>query len=545
MVTVTKDLIDVSVADTTTGWSGTSGQLDSEAFKQGVGAYTYQTGKNTLASCTFTPAANINMTASYTSPHLYWTMRCDVFPFTELLNTGATNSGLMVRVTDGSGNYTQWHIAGKDTWDGSWKNFILDLTNSTNVHSTSGVLSLTDVDIITWYTDNSNSGTIRIIDNTWLDAVRYGEGLSANSATTEDISFQDIADDDFLTANYYGVIQEKDGVLFCQGNLKLGAAATTTNFVSSGETVYFLDRIVSTSHYGISGIVGTATNITITNLVCKTVGSTSAELDFSTSLTSFSMDGCTFINMGTIQFAAGSVSNTKFTGCGSTDIANGLTFTSNTWDLSGIIDLNSTAIIDGCSVIKSNDSSAVLTSNLDNVTDCIFTSSGTGHAVEVTALGSGTMEWSNQSSGYAGTNGSTGNETIYVNFPVGTLTINVPSGVPVPTIRTAGATVTVLVNAVTTLITVISNETGLPILNARVRLLAEGGGSLPFNTVIINATTDILGQVADVRSLVSDQPVSGWVRMGTSSPYYREGSISGTISSASGLTLTIQLISDE
>ena len=190
MVAVTQDLIDISLADAVTGWSGTSGQLDTEVYKQAVtigsdGAYTYQTGKNSIETCTFTPAANINMTANYTNPHLYWTMRCDVFPFCEDLNTGATNSGLMIRVTDGSGNYVQWHVAGADTWDGSWRTFVLDLTNTANVHSTSGTLSLADVDIISFITDNSNSGNIRIIDNTWVDAVRYGDGIQAESTTTE------------------------------------------------------------------------------------------------------------------------------------------------------------------------------------------------------------------------------------------------------------------------------------------------------------------------------------------------------------------------
>ena len=218
---VTKDLIDISTADAATGWVGTSGQTDTEAFKQGTGAWTYQTPKNGIGNGNFTPAANINMTANYTIPHLYWTMRCDVFPFCEAVNTGATNSGLMVKVSDGSGNFVQWHIAGSSgtagdqkIWDGSWRNFILDLTNTTDIHSSSGTLSLADVALIEWITDNSNSGTIRIIDNTWLDAVRYGDGLISNSLTTEAFSFQDIADDDFLTTNYYGVIQEKDGVLF-------------------------------------------------------------------------------------------------------------------------------------------------------------------------------------------------------------------------------------------------------------------------------------------------------------------------------------------
>jgi hypothetical protein len=301
MVAVTAQLTTVSLADSATGWVGSSGGLDTEVFKQNTGSYTYQTGKNALSSCTFTPAANINMTTLYTVPHLYWSMRCDVFPFCELLNTSTTNSGLMLRVTDGSGNYTQWHIDGRDTWDGGWKNFVCDLTNTANIHTTSGTLSLTDVDIITWWTDNSNSGNIRTIDNTWLDAVRYGNGLQAQSTTTEAISFQDIADDDALIANWFGSFQETDGVLFSQGELIIGDSASTgtANFVSVGETVYFLNRIVDGALYKIQAVASATatTDIDITSLVCKTVGTTGAEMDFGdVDLTSMTLNSSTIID---------------------------------------------------------------------------------------------------------------------------------------------------------------------------------------------------------------------------------------------------------
>ena len=450
---VTKDLIDISTADAATGWVGTSGQTDTEAFKQGTGAWTYQTPKNGIGNGNFTPAANINMTANYTIPHLYWTMRCDVFPFCEAVNTGATNSGLMVKVSDGSGNFVQWHIAGSSgtagdqkIWDGSWRNFILDLTNTTDIHSSSGTLSLADVALIEWITDNSNSGTIRIIDNTWLDAVRYGDGLISNSLTTEAFSFQDIADDDFLTTNYYGVIQEKDGVLFAQGKLEIGKAATTTNFVSSGETVYFLERIVSASHHAIVGVPGTVTDVDITGLVCKTVGATGAEFDFSdATLDSFSLSSSVLIGMGVISFGLGTVDKTTFSSSGTTAVANCIV-TGSSWISSGAITLTGTSTLTDCDITTSAATSAVLVSDLGDLITTHFIGDNTGHAVELSSVGGGSMTWSNtfDTTTYATVNGSIGNETIYVNVASGTLTINVSAGATTPTIRTAGAVVTVV-----------------------------------------------------------------------------------------------------
>ncbi len=452
---VTKDLIDISVADSTTGWSATSDGLDDEVYKQDGsgtgGAYTYQTGKNGIETCTFTPASNINMTANYSTPHLYWTMRCDVFPFCEALNIGPTNSGLMIKVTDGSGNYKQWHIAGSDTWDGSWRTFVLDLTNTANVHSSSGTLSLADVDEIAFITDNSNSGTIRIIDNTWLDAVRYGDGLIANSVTAEAFDFTDIADIDTAVANYYGVLQEVDGVLFCQGKLTIGDATDTndTNFVSSNETVYFRDQIVSSSHYGIVGVEATSaanpTDIDISGLVVKTVGSTGAEIDFSdTDINSLVIDGSTFLDMGIINLATGIIDNSKFSGCGSTTLGSGVTATGCTWLQSGQISGGS---LDACTVVKSTASSAVLSTDLDLIDGCHFIGDGTGHAIELNVSASDTYNWNStfDTSTYVTSDGSTGNETIYVNDSNGThtYTIAVAAGATTPTIRTAGATVIV------------------------------------------------------------------------------------------------------
>lgn len=623
---VTKDLIDISVADTTTGWSGSSGALDTEVYKQdgsgSGGAYAYQTGKNTLASCTFTPAANINMTGNYTTPHLYWTMRCDVLPFCELLNTGATNSGLMVRVADGSGNYTQWHVAGRDTWDGSWRNFVLDLTNTANTHSTSGTLSLADVDVITWYTDNSNSGTIRIIDNTWLDAVRYGDGLIANSVTTEAFDFTDIALIDVAVANYYGVIQEYGGVLFAQGAVVLGDLTDTndTNFVSSGETVYFLDQLVSTSHYAIVGVEATSatnpTDIDISGLVCKTVGSTGAEVDFSdTDLNSLSVVGSTFIDMGTISFGSGTLATSKFSGCGASTLAN-CDVDGVTWELSGLVTISGTTALDDCSFIDSSATASVSTASLETINNCTFGSDGSNHAVELTAIGDGSMDWDNQLVGYATSDGSTGNEAIYVNVGSGSLTINVQTGASTPYIRTAGATVTVVAGAVPVSVTV-KTTAGVAIENANVMLrAADATGPFPYKesvTITNSGTTatvahtghgmktndkvDIkgatndneyngvkqitvtgvdaytyvtagspaspatgtivstfvaleglssaLGVVSTSRTYTTDQPVKGWARKSTASPFYKQADIIDEVTSASGFTTTAGLILDE
>ncbi|NOR84597.1 hypothetical protein GQ473_00620 [archaeon] len=631
---ITSDLTVISLADSTTGWSGTSGALDTEVYKQAAtigsdGAYAYQTGKNTLASCTFTPATNINMTANYTTPHIYFTMRCDVFPFCEALNTGATNSGLMLRVTDGAGNYTQWHLEGSDTWDGSWRNFVLDLTNTANIHTTSGTLSLSDVDIITWYTDNSNSGTIRIIDNTWLDSVRYGDGLQAESATTEAFDFTDIALDDILTANYYGVIQDTEGVLFCQGGVILGDAvgSATCNFVSSGETVYFKDQLVSSSHYLLTAVASATatTDIDITSLVCKTVGGTGAEVTISDAdLNSVSIVSSSFIDMGaiTLTYASGVYKTTGFSGCGIILLASGVTFTGCSVDNCGQLThagatLNDTIVTGYGGTANTSAMLYDVAVDPDGEMDAMQFTMGTTltHAIEFGTNVPSTMTIRDiDFVGYNASN-NVNDSTFHFKDTAGTITLNIVGGSGNVSYRTDGATIVIVQDPVTTSVhaqTVDQADVG----SARVLLKAsDGTGPLPFEDVVVIAQTggtatvthtahgfatnhyvvikgaipegynkvaqvtvltsstytyavdsglsspatgtpvatgaivygltDVNGDISDSRTLATDQPVVGWCRKSTSSPFYKSAPLGGVVSSSLGASFTAIMISDE
>jgi hypothetical protein len=193
---------------------------------------------------------------------------------------------------------------------------------------------------------------------------------------------------------------------------------------------------------------------------------------------------------------------------------------------------------------KASNASFMQVSNLDELDGCLFVSDGTGHAVELISLLPGSMTWNSTDIGYAATSGSTGNETIFVNVATGGMTINVTAGATTPSIRTAGAFINLVVAPAVTTITV-QDTLGSVIENARVYLIAETGGPLAAGTVIFNTLTNVDGEVTDSRELASDQPVSGWVRRGTSSPLYRQSIISATIDSVTGLTLTVVMVLDE
>lgn len=95
--------------------------------------------------------------------------------------------------------------------------------------------------------------------------------------------------------------------------------------------------------------------------------------------------------------------------------------------------------------------SAASPADAADITDSTFTSSGTGHAIEIGGTVADIALNGLTFTGYAGTNGSTGNEAIYVNIASGSMTISITGGGTTPSIRTAGATVNVVNNTTVTL----------------------------------------------------------------------------------------------
>jgi hypothetical protein len=70
------------------------------------------------------------------------------------------------------------------------------------------------------------------------------------------------------------------------------------------------------------------------------------------------------------------------------------------------------------------------------------------------------------------------------------------------------------------------------------------GGTKIVTGGYFNELTNASGVVTDTRSIGADQVLTGWVRQGGSSPYYKESPVSATTDATSGVTQTIFLIPD-
>lgn len=127
------------------------------------------------------------------------------------------------------------------------------------------------------------------------------------------------------------------------------------------------------------------------------------------------------------------------------------------------LDLNSCAIDSGTFI----DSLVVADSPADaaDLTNCAFIkTAGTRHGIEIIGAAADFSLDGNTFTGFAGTDGSTGNEAIYVNIATGTVNISITGGGSTPSIRTAGATVNVI-NTVPVTLTGLKDDTEVRVLD--------------------------------------------------------------------------------
>lgn len=549
------------------GAGGAPSSAAADGSIEGSTAITVQVSKQGIALFVALPSA-LDFTSTESGQLIYvW----GNFLAASLLNSQAAN-GFGICLSSGTpttSNYSLYSFYGSDNYSGGWVRMVLD-PNETRSGG-AGTLSLSNITHIGVFADVG--GTTARFDNLILDACDVGTGLTITGTTTGDTLFSEILTNE--ATNRYGVVRSlnDDGTAIeLLGKLVLGdtAGASTLSDVDSkifaGNPKYY-DAGETTSipltSFGVEVVGGASAN---SLSLGKAVGSTGGRngialvgndtynvgFDFSDgNVNTGNYYGCSFENLnGTLSFDSSShnFKGNSISSCGSFSFVTGSTVSECAFVASGQIVLSGNAALSDCVITNSTATSAVSTNSLNNLTACTFTSSGTGHAVNLGSVTSSTtMNWNNNDSNYASTDGITGNETILVNVSSGqTLTINVGSGYSTPTVKNdGGGSVSVSAGQVTTTITVKDVNTQTAIQNARVYLKADAGGPLSAGTVIINALTDSNGQVSDIRSLASNQPVTGYARKASASPLYKNAPITGTINNGTGLSITTLMIPDE
>lgn len=541
MATYATDLTDL-YTDSEGTWtlisSGGGGQQaitnpETDDYIQGVSSVS----RNPFSSSIRGMVNTIGTTTVATDDAVWIWVKADV---AQALATKAAG-GIQCLIGSGTGALEAYYVSGNDDAFGGWKCYPIDptITGNTQIGTPSGVFSDFGARWNVPASGPSKGFPFKV------DAIRHGRFMQA-TGSAPDATFDAAASWQGDLTRQWGQFQSQNGTYLWQGGFQIGTTATSCTFTDANRAIFVAATEFVSSGFNRMEINNASTVATLTSISISALGTVSRGDFVVVDNATVSLDSCTFVNMGIFTFNGGANAN----------IVTGCTFRSCNLITQG------GATFTGCTIASSNASTALSVDDISIITDCTFISDGTGHAVDLgTISATQTLVWDNtltssvsEWSGSAGTTvgvSGTANDAILVNVAASqTLTISVASGATIPTIRNTGTgTVTITAGQVTTTVTVVDIDDGLPIENANVYLVAATGGPLPQGTVIIGTMTltNASGVVTDTRSLASSQPVTGRVRRASAGfgTLYKTAPIVGTISSVSGLDVTVQMIKDE
>lgn len=343
---------------------------------------------------------------------------------------GVAEAGLSVLIGSGFGDFDVHYVSGSDkppAPEGGYATFFVDPT-ITPAGTVGTVTTLTCVGIAVAATAQARGNPSA------CQAIRYGRGeveyTAGESATPA--TFDGYAAIDNLSADRFNLLQIIKGGFEARGLMTFGTATTAVYFKDSDKNISIADDLKVSANFN-KGVVNNAlselywTNIQIANL------GTVSKYTFTVNDDAITEHiGCVFTSLGAFIYGANSLNDN-------------VTYRSQEAITQG------GAEFDGCKFETSLAVAALICDNLDLVSACKFTSSGTGHGLRLDTTGDVSLAWSNTDVGYAATNGSTGNETIHVTDTnaANTITINVSSTATIPTIKTDGAVVNVVSGQVT------------------------------------------------------------------------------------------------
>lgn len=356
------------------------------------------------------------------------------------------NGGLRIGMGSSNGNMNFWYVGGSDFGrnpQGGWEAFAIDPTHTADwtIGSPNGNLQ--------WFGNIPNLASAISKGNPLaMDAMYYGRGdLQSTLGNLGDgfCTFDGMSAENDLNSNRWGLFQNEGGSFTWQGLMSIGTAAASAQFVDSNQVINVNITPNVYSDFNKIEINNTGTfvswdNILITSLETDRKGPRSpGSLEVvdnpageSGGLKGVNLESCVFTDMTTFVFQSNCyINNTTFRRCGTVSQGGG--------------------IFDGCLFDESPSGTALLVDNIDNIDNCQFTSTGTGHAIELTSDhiqgGVYTLEGT-LFTDYATVSGGTGNEAIYNNSG-NYITINIVNGGDYPTVKNGAGASTKIVQAVT------------------------------------------------------------------------------------------------
>lgn len=398
--------------------------------------------------------ASTGSLASDYGSNITWTSGDNFFLWGIFLAPAAVNSdanaGIEMAVGSAITAFHRWTVGGNDfgTYPyGGWQNFVVNPEVTTGRTTTGapgtnyrwcGMLC----DVISAISKGSPYG---------IDVIRYGRGelIVTDGQASAYGTFEAMATANDASTAKWGLFQDIDGSYLWKGLISLGTTATSVDFRDENRDIIVDNTRRVSSDFNKIEINNASSNIAWENISIKARGTVSkGALEMVDNATFTDVNGV-FTDMDTFIYDTNYTgTNRTFRRCAQVTQGGG-TFTA-------------------CLFEESTAAVALNVSDLDEISYTDFVSDGTGHAMELTTAHAGNSYTitENTYTGYAATDGSTGNEVIYNNSG-GAVTINITGG-DTPTIRNGtSATTTLIINPVTTSLKVVDSSAS-PITGARV-----------------------------------------------------------------------------
>lgn len=187
------------------------------------------------------------------------------------LSSTLANEGVAIRIGSGTGAYRSFIVAGSNGsngWDGKWKCFVIDPTQTGSITDT-GSPNMSSIRYIGAHliTTASAKG-----DNLFVSQIAVGSGIRVTG--TSDVAWSDaVTYCTDLPNRAWGMLQEREGIYYAYGNVIVGDGTATTDFNDDGRVVQFgvTEYWNGTGTTFVSSLPTTASGITLDDGTSTTI----------------------------------------------------------------------------------------------------------------------------------------------------------------------------------------------------------------------------------------------------------------------------------
>ncbi len=518
---VTTDLLDITLAETVTGWTalggGASGlAIGADFAMQGTNCVDKQVslsekGQVFNFGTTITPGTNT---------HFYtW-----VFLATPGVSATLANRGLTVAIGTTTTAYTQFHVEGSDTYGGVGRVGKCYPVRYNTTATSSAAQRLYRTLVGTPGANPQYFGSVSNIlgsvkgSNLGVDAIRYGTGIfHVEGDTTTPITFSGSAAVNDAIANRFGVFTFTGGTSYeLQGRYVVGqnssGSTTASYFADSGKAVQFVDTPHSLTDFSQIIIDHPRTTASFSNISFVAGGTNNPGRFIVNNSASYCLlNSCTFDRTGITRLQPRTFVDTSI------------------WNTAGVVS-QSGATIDGSTFNQTT----LLSDRPDLVSNCSFlgrlNSSGS-HGIIVTRTGSFAFS-GNTFENFGGNN--TTSASLYNNSG-GQVTMSIVAGTggDTPTFFNSPGSSTLIINAVSFTINII-DANGVAITSpCEVTIVRESDVSVLFSEEsVVSGTSQYL------YNYTTNTPVYINILNVTS---YEPKTVSGVTLTSTSQTISIQL----